>query len=49
MKEYATMTDVELWEEIKKRYGEKWTPHDIKDEKLKNEFWNRISSGRGEK
>ena len=49
MKNYKSMTDVELWNEIKRQYGEKWSPNDIKNENLKREFWIRAASGRQSK
>ena len=46
MKDYSSMTDEELWEEIEKLYGKNWTPKDLDpDSEIAEEYVKRVSTG----
>ena len=43
---YSLMSDDEFFAEIERRYGEEWTPEDIKqDPEIYAEYIRRISTG----
>ena len=42
---YENMTDEEFFAEIEKIYGKEWTPKDIKDPVIADEYARRVVTG----